>query len=77
MHPRGLQYSCRFRWWLVACGITLGLGAGVKWSAFYVAAAFGVATFLYDVVSRRALGIRWPIHGVRIDVMRTHAVCFP
>lgn len=51
------------RWWLVACGITLGLGAGVKWSAFYVAAAFGIATFLYDVVSRRALGIRWPIQG--------------
>lgn len=51
------------RWWLVACGLTLGFAAGIKWSAFYVAAAFGIATFLYDVASRRALGIRWPVQG--------------
>ena len=51
------------RWWLGACGVTLGAAAGITWSAFYVAAAFGIAAFLYDVVSRRALGIRWPIQG--------------
>lgn len=51
------------RWWLVVGGVALGVAAGVKWSGFYAAAAFGIAAFLFDVAARRAAGVRWPVSG--------------
>lgn len=45
------------RWWLVAAGVALGVAAGVKWSGFYAAAAFGLTAFVWELQARRAIGV--------------------
>lgn len=49
------------RWWLLVAGVALGVAAGVKWSGFYAAAAFGITAFLWDLQARRAVGVRLPV----------------
>ena len=43
--------------WLVAAGITFGLAVGVKWSALYLLAAFGLLTVVADALDRRQAGV--------------------
>lgn len=47
-----------FRPWLLATGILLGLACGVKWSALYAVAVFGVLAFVWGVCARRTAGVR-------------------
>ena len=46
------------RWWLVLAGVLLGLGGGVKWSAIYALAVFGILVLVWDLTARRMLGVR-------------------
>ena len=46
------------RWWLVLAGVLLGLGGGVKWSAIYAVAVFGIMVLVWDIAARRAVGVR-------------------
>ncbi len=56
------------RWWRIVAGITLGLCAGTKWSGLFFAAAFGLASVLWDVAARRAGGTRhWLTTGMLRD----------
>jgi len=43
----------KFRWWLLAAGILLGLAAGVKWSGIYFLAIFGLLSVWWDFQARR------------------------
>ena len=54
--------------WLFAAGIFLGLAGGVKWSAIYAVAAFGLAAFAWSLSARRIAGVRlWFGAGVFRD----------
>ncbi|WP_278235287.1 phospholipid carrier-dependent glycosyltransferase [Isoptericola sp. AK164] len=56
------------RWWRLAAGVSLGLACGVKWSALWFVAAFGLLTVLWDVTARRRAGIgRWFEDAVLAD----------
>ncbi|MEU4666732.1 phospholipid carrier-dependent glycosyltransferase [Amycolatopsis sp. NPDC023774] len=58
-----------FRWWRFAAGLMIGLTFGVKWSALYYIAAFGLLTVFFDVAARRAAGVERPWVGtIRRDV---------
>ncbi|SDZ27725.1 Dolichyl-phosphate-mannose-protein mannosyltransferase [Herbiconiux ginsengi] len=46
-----------WRPWLLAAALAFGFGSGVKWSAFYFLAAFGVYLIVVDALARRRLGI--------------------
>ena len=52
-----------FRWWRFACGVSLGLACGSKWSGIFVVAAFGVLSVIWDATARRAAGISRPWVG--------------
>lgn len=52
-----------FRWWRFACGISLGLACGVKWSGLWFVAAFGLLMVIWDACARRAAGVRHPWRG--------------
>jgi dolichyl-phosphate-mannose--protein O-mannosyl transferase len=59
-----------FRWWRFAAGVALGLACGTKWDGLYYMAGFGLLTVLFDVVARRAAGVRHPWLGtLRRDVL--------
>ena len=54
--------------WLFAAGIFLGLAGGVKWSAIYAVAVFGLAAFAWSLSARRITGVRlWFGAGVFRD----------
>lgn len=46
-----------FRW---LAGISLGLACGVKWSGIWFVAVFAIMTVLWDVGTRRMIGVRHP-----------------
>lgn len=51
--------------WLLAAGLIIGLGCGVKWSAIYALAVFGILVFAWDTAAKKALGVRrWFTSGV-------------
>jgi dolichyl-phosphate-mannose-protein mannosyltransferase len=52
--------SLGLRPWRWAAGVCLGLALGVKWSGLWFIAAFGLMTVLWDVGTRRAVGVRRP-----------------
>jgi len=59
-----------FRWWRFAGGLMIGLTFGVKWSALYYIAAYGLLTVFFDVAARRAAGVQRPWVGtLRRDVL--------
>lgn len=59
-----------FRWWRFACGVSLGLACGVKWSGIFYVAAFGLLTVFWDVSARRAAGVTRPWLGsLRRDLL--------
>ena len=54
--------------WLLAAGIFLGFAGGVKWSAIYAVAVFGLAAFAWSLSARRIAGVRlWFGAGVFRD----------
>lgn len=54
-----------FRPWLIAAGALIGLGCGVKWSAIYALAVFGILVFAWDTAAKKTLGVkRWFTSGV-------------
>jgi dolichyl-phosphate-mannose--protein O-mannosyl transferase len=54
--------------WRLAAGVSLGLCAGTKWSGLFFAAAFGLASVMWDVAARRATGMRhWLSTGLLRD----------
>lgn len=55
-----------FRWWRFACGISLGLACGVKWSGLWFVAAFGLLMVIWDACARRAAGVRHPWRGALV-----------
>ena len=53
-----------FRPWLFATALSLGLAAGVKWSGLYFLAAFGLYSFIYELIMRQRIGFSvWPAFG--------------
>src|SRR5690606_3433855 len=50
-------YTTLFRS-LVLAGVLLGLRGGVKWSAIYALAVFGIMVVVWDICARRAVGVR-------------------
>lgn len=54
--------------WLLAAGIFLGFAGGVKWSAIYAVAVFGLAAFAWSLSARRIASVRlWFGAGVFRD----------
>ena len=49
--------------WLVAAGVALGFGAGVKWSGLYALAVLGLAVVAADIVDRRRAGVTRPVEA--------------
>jgi dolichyl-phosphate-mannose-protein mannosyltransferase len=54
----GKDFTLRFRPWILAMGLALGLATGVKWSGLYFLAIFGLYTFVADWISRVRLGLK-------------------
>ncbi len=54
------------RWWRFGAGILLGLACGTKWSGMYFVLAFGLLSVGFDLVARRAYGVRRPWIGTAI-----------
>jgi dolichyl-phosphate-mannose--protein O-mannosyl transferase len=66
--PFGPQLG--FRWWRFGAGVALGLAGGVKWSALWYVAAFGLLCVFWDVAARRGAGVRRPWVGTIVrDVL--------
>jgi dolichyl-phosphate-mannose-protein mannosyltransferase len=49
--------STTYRPWLLLSALSLGLAAGVKWSGLYFLAAFGLYSFIYELIMRNRLGL--------------------
>ncbi len=57
-----------WRPWLALAGLILGLACGIKWSALYAIAVFGIMVFIWGMCARRAVGIRcWKLSGFVYD----------
>lgn len=46
--------------WRWAAAVALGLAVGVKWSGLWFVALFVLMSLLWDVSTRRAIGVAWP-----------------
>ena len=55
-----------WRPWRLVAGVCLGLACGVKWSGLYFVVAFGLLTVLWDVGSRRTIGVRMPFRAMLV-----------
>lgn len=54
-----------WRPWLLLAGAFIGLGCGVKWSAGYALAVFGILVFVWDTAARKEIGARrWFTSGI-------------
>jgi len=81
-HPTdGLGPRLGPRWWRIAGIVCLVLCTGTKWSGIYVAAVFLALSVGWDVVARRAAGVRrWLLGGTLLDgsqAVVTSAVLLP
>ncbi|MFJ3957629.1 dolichyl-phosphate-mannose--protein mannosyltransferase [Arthrobacter sp. NPDC090010] len=57
-----------FRWWRLAAAAAMGAAIGIKWSALFFLAVFGLLMVLWDMNARRVAGIRhWALAGVVRD----------
>ena len=54
----GKDFTFRFRPWLLAMALSLGVATSVKWSGLYFLAIFGLYTFVADWISRMRLGLK-------------------
>lgn len=48
--------SLWYRPWLLVAAVFFGLAMGVKWSAIYAVAVFGILVFIWGVTARKAVG---------------------
>lgn len=54
-----------WRPWLILAGTFIGLGCGVKWSAAYALAVFGILVFAWDTAAKKQLKVRgWFTSGI-------------
>jgi dolichyl-phosphate-mannose--protein O-mannosyl transferase len=49
-----------FRWWLLACGISLGCASASKWDGAYYIPAFAILAMFWTMGAKRAAGVRKP-----------------
>jgi dolichyl-phosphate-mannose-protein mannosyltransferase len=49
-------------WYRLACAVSLGLAAGVKWSALWYVLLFAALTVVFEAGARRTAGARHPVH---------------
>jgi dolichyl-phosphate-mannose--protein O-mannosyl transferase len=54
-------------WWRLACGLSLGLAAGVKWSAVWYILAIGLLILYWEVNARRSAGVRRAFRDTFLD----------
>ena len=54
----GKDFTFRFRPWLLAMALSLGVATSIKWSGLYFLAIFGLYTFVADWISRMRLGLK-------------------
>lgn len=47
--------------WLIAGGVSFGLGAGTKWVVVFPLAAFGLLVWFWSAGARRSFGVRRPV----------------
>jgi dolichyl-phosphate-mannose-protein mannosyltransferase len=68
VNPLSFGPGLGIRWWRLVAGVCLGLCCGTKWSGIYFTAAFALASVLWDVAARRAVGTRhWLATGLLRD----------
>jgi dolichyl-phosphate-mannose-protein mannosyltransferase len=48
------------RWWLLACGASVGAASAVKWDGAYLLPSFALLAFMWTVGARRAIGVQKP-----------------
>lgn len=60
-----LRSTFLIRPYLLMAGVFIGLGCGVKWSAIYGLAVFGILVYIWDTGARKELGIKnWFAAGI-------------
>jgi dolichyl-phosphate-mannose-protein mannosyltransferase len=60
------------RWWLVACGVSIGAAAACKWDGAYYIPAFALLALWWTMGAKRAAGVRKPfLSTVLRDVPHT------
>ncbi len=57
---RGKGPRVGFRWYLLACGISLGAGSACKWDGAYYIPAFAALAMFWTMGAKRAIGVRKP-----------------
>ncbi|MBA3233483.1 MAG: phospholipid carrier-dependent glycosyltransferase [Propionibacteriales bacterium] len=56
--------------WRITAGVCFGLACGVKWSAIFVVAGFGLLTWMWDSGMRRSIGVKWaPLKSLVVDAV--------
>jgi dolichyl-phosphate-mannose-protein mannosyltransferase len=57
------------RWWLLACGASIGAACATKWDGVYLLPSFGLLAIVWPIGARRALGVAKPVlSAVRRDL---------
>ena len=57
---RGRGPRIGFRWWLLACGISLGAAAACKWDGAYYIPPMAALALFWTMGAKRAIGVRTP-----------------
>jgi dolichyl-phosphate-mannose-protein mannosyltransferase len=48
------------RWWLLACGVSIGAATATKWDGAALVPAFGLLALMWTMGAKRAIGVRKP-----------------
>ena len=60
------------RWWLLACGVSVGCACATKWDGVYLIPSFGLLAFFWTMGARRAIGVHHPFEATLMrDVVPT------
>ncbi len=51
------------RWWLIACGLSIGCACATKWDGLYYIPTFGLLAGFWTMGAKRAAGIRRPFES--------------
>ena len=54
------------RWWLLACGVTVGCACATKWDGAYLIPSFGLLAFFWTMGARRAVGVEKPFRATLV-----------
>jgi dolichyl-phosphate-mannose-protein mannosyltransferase len=58
------------RWWLLACGVSVGCACATKWDGAYLIPSFGLLAFFWTMGARRAVGVQKPFRSTLVrDVL--------